>query len=92
MFKLNLDIKDKKNENFAASNLEYPKKRPAVKVMPDRLTPGIREIIWNIPINKELFKLRSLYNVFEWLILSLRNKRIPKIIKVIAIIFIEKYP
>ena len=82
---------DKKKENFAASNLEYPKKRPAVKVIPDLLTPGIREIIWNKPITKEFFRLRSLYRVFEWFILSLINKIIPKIIKVSAIILIEKY-
>ena len=43
---------DRKNEIFAESIRLYLTNLPAVILMPERLTPGIKDKIWSIPIKK----------------------------------------
>ena len=56
---------DKKNEILAESNLLNPNNLPAVIVIPDLLTPGIKESIWNKPIKiADLFV--NVVSIFFW--------------------------
>ena len=54
---------ERKKEILAASTLLNSKNLPAVIVIPDLLTPGIKESIWKTPINKTDFKLKLFLSV-----------------------------
>ena len=70
------------------SNLSKFKKRPAVITIPDLLTPGISDNIWNKPISKIDIIFRSLSIFFSTLNLSATHSRIANIKVVHAIISI----
>ena len=79
---------DNKKEILAASTLLKFKILAAVIVIPDLLTPGIKDKIWKKPINKADFNVKSLSKFFFNLNLSQKCKIIPKINVVHAIILI----
>ena len=77
--KLNIGIEVKK-DNFAASTLLKFKNLAPVIIIPDLLTPGIRDKIWNNPIIKTFLLLKLFRILLLVFFKSLKNKIMPKII------------
>ena len=69
---------ERRNEIFVASTLLKLSSLAAVIVIPDLLTPGIKDIIWKIPIIIADFMLKSFSIVLLTLYLSLKYNRNPK--------------
>ena len=65
---------DNKKEILAASTLLNFNNLPAVIVIPDLLTPGIKDSIWNSPI-----KIASLYLKLLVIVFFCVNLRTPKV-------------
>ena len=61
---------DRKNEIFAESTRLYLISLPAVILIPERLTPGIKDKIWSIPIKIISFLDKSFSRILSVLFLS----------------------
>ena len=79
---------ESKKEIFTESNLLKLSNLAAVIVIPDLLTPGIKDIAWKNPIINADLKLKLVLISFSNLNLSLIYNKIPKIIVIHAITFI----
>ena len=69
-----------KKEIFADSSLLKFKNLAAVIVIPDLLTPGIKDKIWKKPTQSAELYLKSLLIFFFVTVKSLKYRRTPKII------------
>ena len=92
LFNPNIDTapkvgRDNRNDIFAESNLLKFKILAAVMVIPDLLTPGIKDKIWKVPINIADLKLKLLSIFLLKSRLSLKYSSIPNIKVVHAITF-----
>ena len=79
--------RDNRNDIFEESNLLKFKILAAVMVIPDLLTPGIKDKIWKVPINIADLKLKLLSIFLPRSRLSLKYSSIPNIKVVHAITF-----
>ena len=82
---------ERRNEIFVASTLLKLSSLAAVIVIPDLLTPGIKDIIWKIPIIIADFILKLFSIVLLTLYLSLKYNRNPKriVVQAISLIFLK---
>lgn len=82
---------ERRNEIFVASTLLKLSSLAAVIVIPDLLTPGIKDITWKIPIIIADFILKLFLMVLLTLYLSLKYNRNPKriVVQAISLIFLK---